>query len=58
MEAIMKKFAAMAVIPEFACFLSAQETRSTETQTTTSKSATINGTLVDAGCRTTHSERH
>ena len=54
----MKKFAAMAVIPIFACFLSAQETRSTETQTTTSKSTTINGTLVDAGCRTTHSEHH
>jgi hypothetical protein len=52
----MKKFAAMAVIPIFACFLSAQETRSTETQTT--KTTTYNGTLVDAGCRTTHSEHH
>lgn len=52
----MKKFAAMAVIPVFACFLSAQETRTTETQTT--KTTTINGTLVDAGCRTTHTEHH
>jgi hypothetical protein len=50
----MKKFAALAVMPLFACFLSAQDTRTTETQTT--KTTTYNGTLVDAGCRTTHTE--
>lgn len=51
----MKKFAALAVMPLFAGFLSAQDTRTTETRTTTTKT-TWNGTLIDAGCRTTHTE--
>jgi hypothetical protein len=55
-EIIMKRFAAIAAIPLFAGFLYAQETRTTETHTTTTKT-TWNGVLVDAGCRTTHSER-
>ena len=46
----MKKFAAVALVPLFAGYLFAQEQTRTETTTTT----TWNGTLVDAGCRTTH----
>ncbi len=49
----MKKFAALAVIPLFAGFLCAQDR--TETKTTTTKT-TYEGTLIDAGCRTTHTE--
>jgi len=51
----MKKFAAIAAIPVAMGFLFAQET--TETQTTTTRNNTWSGTLVDAGCRSTHSER-
>jgi len=51
----MKKLAAVAVIPLFAGFLCAQQRDTTETQTTTTKT-TWNGTLVDAGCRATHTE--
>ena len=47
----MKKLAALAVIPLFAGFLFAQATQETTTTTTT-----LNGTLVDAGCQTTHTE--
>jgi hypothetical protein len=50
----MKKFAtltAMTMIPLFASFLLAQE----RTETTTTKT-TYNGTLIDAGCQTTHTE--
>src|SRR5215831_10867343 len=47
----MKKFAAVALVPLFAGFLCAQ----TE-QTTTTTTTTYNGTLVDAGCRTTHTQ--
>src|SRR5690348_12905091 len=49
----MKKFAAVAVIPLFAGYLWAQAGQTTRTETTTT---TYNGTLVDAGCRTTHTE--
>jgi hypothetical protein len=51
----MKKFAVVAVIPLVAGFLCAQSqsTQTTETKTTTT---TWNGTLVDAGCYTTHTE--
>ena len=49
----MTKFAALAVIPLFAGFLCAQDR--TETRTTTTKT-TYDGTLIDAGCRTTHTE--
>ena len=47
----MKRFAAVALVPLFAGYLfaQAQQTR-TETTTTT----TWNGSLVDAGCYTTH----
>jgi hypothetical protein len=45
---------AIAIIPLFAGFLFAQER--TETRTTTTKT-TWNGTLVDAACQTTHTER-
>jgi cytoskeletal protein RodZ len=53
----MKKFAVAAVIPLFASFLWAQaeQTQTTRTETTTTKN-TWNGTLVDAGCRSTHTE--
>ena len=50
----MKKLAAMAVIPLFGGFLFAQETQTT----TTTKTTTWNGTLVDAGCQTTHTEKN
>src|SRR5262249_42891495 len=50
-EYSMKKLLSMAVVPLFAGFLWAQAT--TETTTTTT---TWNGTLVDAGCQTTHTE--
>jgi hypothetical protein len=53
----MKKLTAIAVAPLFAGFLFAQSEqgaqRETKTETTTTTS-TWNGTLVDAGCRTTH----
>jgi len=49
----MIKFAALAVIPLYAGFLCAQDR--TETRTTTTKT-TYDGTLIDAGCRTTHTE--
>jgi|SRR5258706_9264232 hypothetical protein len=51
----MKKIASLAVIPLFAGFLWAQETK---TETTTTKT-TYNGTLMDAGClnkQTEHKE--
>src|SRR5229473_7290522 len=48
----MKKFAALAVIPLFAGFLCAQD----RTETTTTTKTTYDGTLIDAGCRTTHTE--
>ena len=56
----MKKLTSIAVIPLFAGFLwaqSDQSTKTTESQSTTttteSSNNTWNGTLVDAGCRTT-----
>jgi hypothetical protein len=50
----MKKLASLAIIPLFAGFIWAQDqTTRTETTTTTT---TLNGTLVDAGCYTTHTE--
>jgi hypothetical protein len=52
----MKKLTSIAVIPLFAGFLWAQSdqtTRTTQTTTTTTSNNTWNGTLVDAGCRTT-----
>ena len=49
----MKAFAALAMIPLVAGFLVAQER--SETRTTTTKT-TWNGTLIDAGCQTTHTE--
>ena len=54
----MKKFAVAAVIPIFASFLWAQteQTRTERTETTTTNNNTWNGTLVDAGCRSTHTE--
>jgi cytoskeletal protein RodZ len=52
----MKKFAVVAVIPLFAGFLWAQtEQTTTRTETTTSRN-TFGGTLVDASCRSTHTE--
>ena len=45
----MKKLAALFAVPIFAGYLCAQTTQ-TETTTTTN----VNGTLVDEGCRTTH----
>jgi hypothetical protein len=47
----MKKFAAVALVPLFAGFLCAQTD-----QTTTTTTTTWNGTLIDAGCRTTHTQ--
>ena len=51
----MKKVATMAVIPLFAGFLWAQSDQVTKTETTTTKT-TYNGTLVDEGCLTKHTE--
>src|ERR1041385_5178175 len=59
----MKKFAVAAVIPLFAGFLWAQAepapaqaaAQETRTETTTTKT-TYSGTLVDAACRSTHTE--
>ena len=53
----MKKLATVAAIPLFAGFLfaQAQADQTTRTETTITKT-TWNGTLVDAGCRTTHTE--
>jgi len=56
----MKSFAVVAVIPLFAGFLWAQteqaEPQATRTETTTTTKTTLNGTLVDASCRSTHTE--
>jgi hypothetical protein len=53
----MKKFATAALVPLFAGFLWAQSDQpaAQETQTTTT-TTTYDGTLVDAACRTTHTE--
>ena len=52
----MKKYAAIAVVPLFAGYLFAQaQTTQTSSQETTTTTTTINGTLVDAGCYSTHS---
>ena len=48
------KTIAVALIPLFAGFLFAQAEQSTATRTTTT--TTWNGTLVDQGCRTTHTK--
>lgn len=50
----VNQLAVAAMVPLFAGFLTAQAPR-TETQTTTT-TTTWNGTLLDAGCRATHSE--
>jgi hypothetical protein len=50
----VNKFAVAAIVPLFAGFLLAQQPR-TETQTTTT-TTTWNGTLIDAGCRSSHTE--
>src|SRR5258708_34175229 len=50
----VNKFAVVSLVPLFAGFLLAQQPR-TETQTTTT-TTTWNGTLLDAGCRSSHSE--
>jgi len=47
---------AIAIIPLFAGLLFAQEQSRTETRTTTTKTS-WNGTLVDAACQTTRTER-
>jgi hypothetical protein len=52
----MKKLASVAVIPIFAGFLWAQSDQVTKTETTTTKT-TYNGTLMDAGCLSKHTER-
>jgi hypothetical protein len=52
----MKRLAVAAVIPLFAGFLWAQTEQTTTT--TTTKTTNMAGTLVDAGCRTTHTEHH
>lgn len=50
----MKKLVMLAVVPLFAGYLCAQ----TESQTTTTTTKTYNGTLVDAGCYTTHTSQN
>jgi hypothetical protein len=50
------KSVAIATIPLFAVFLFAQDQSRTETRTITTKT-TWNGTLVDAACQSTHTER-
>ena len=51
----MKKLASVAVIPLFAGFLWAQSDQVTKTETTTTKTS-YNGTLMDAGCLSKHTE--
>src|SRR5689334_14277579 len=51
----MQKFIRVALIPVCAGFLFAQAQPQQSTRTETTTSTTYNGTLVDAGCRTTHS---
>jgi len=52
----MRKYAAIAVVPLFAGYLFAQaQTTQTSKSETTTTTTTINGTLVDAGCYSTHS---
>src|SRR5262249_857393 len=51
-----KQLAALAMVPFSAGFLLAQQPRS-ETKTTTTTTTTWNGTLIDAGCRATHTEQ-
>ena len=51
----MKKLTAIAVAPLFVGFLFAQSEQSAQRETRTETTTTTwNGTLVDAGCRTTH----
>ena len=56
----MKKLAALAVVPLFAGYLCAQPEQPAQSQesqeTTTVTTTTLNGTLIDAGCRNTHME--
>ena len=52
----MKRFVLLATIPLFAGFLYAQTSQTTETQTTTTSATDWDGTLVDAGCMTNHTE--
>ena len=53
----MKKLTAVAALPLFAGLMWAQSEQSAQrevkTETTTTRTSTWNGTLVDAGCRTT-----
>jgi hypothetical protein len=57
MQATLKRFAVVAISPLFAAFLYAQDPGATQTEThTTTTKTTLNGTLIDAGCRTTHKE--
>lgn len=51
---MIKKLAMLAVVPLCAGYLCAQ----TETTQTTTTSKTYNGTLVDAGCYTSHQSEH
>ena len=53
----MQRFVGVALIPLCAGFIyaQAQQTQQTTRTETTTSTSTINGTLVDAGCRTTHS---
>lgn len=54
----MKQFVASFAIPLFATYLFAQSTTTSQTtRTETTTANTFNGTLMDAGCRTTHTER-
>lgn len=55
----VNQFAVMAMVPFLAGFLLAQEPRTqttTATTTTTTTTTTWSGTLLDAGCRATHTE--
>ena len=49
----VKSFGVLAMCPLFAGFLMAQQPQA---QTTTTTTTTWNGTLMDAGCRATHTE--
>jgi hypothetical protein len=56
MASLLTKIATVAVVPLFAGYLCAQTEQSQRTTTTTT--TTMSGTLVDAGCHTTHTESH
>jgi hypothetical protein len=53
----MKKFAAVVIVPLCAGYLFAQQPQSADRTETTTTKTTLSGTLLDAGCYKTHTEK-